>query len=195
MAATGYTPISLYYSTTPSTVAGAGTLVNGETFINITDGKLYYKDNTGTVQLLASKSSASGTFVNPLITGIRETLYSSASGATGTIPFYTLNQAIQWFKGNATANWGLNFTGNATTTLDSLMAAGQSISVTYMASQGGTAYIPVTFFIDGVQYYPKWQGGIAPTAGNPISIDVYTFAIIKDLGSNFTILASQTKFA
>lgn len=54
MAQTGYSPISLYYSTTASAVPTAGNLVNGELGLNITDGKLYYKDNTGTVKLLAS---------------------------------------------------------------------------------------------------------------------------------------------
>ena len=54
MAQSGYTPISLYYTTTASAVPVNTNLVNGELAINITDGKLYYKDNTGTVKLLAS---------------------------------------------------------------------------------------------------------------------------------------------
>jgi len=53
MAQTNYTPISLYYSTTASAAPTAGNLVNGELAINITDGKLYYKDNTGTVKVIA----------------------------------------------------------------------------------------------------------------------------------------------
>jgi len=57
MSATGYTPISLYYSTTASAVPVNTNLANGELAINITDGKLYYKDNTGTVKLLASNTS------------------------------------------------------------------------------------------------------------------------------------------
>jgi len=54
MAQAGYTPISLYYSTTASAVPTSGNLVNGELAINITDGKLYYKNNSGTVTLLAT---------------------------------------------------------------------------------------------------------------------------------------------
>ena len=46
MSATNYTPISLYYSTTAAAVPLAANLVNGELAINITDGKIYYKDNT-----------------------------------------------------------------------------------------------------------------------------------------------------
>lgn len=60
MAAVGFTPISLYYTTTPGAAPSAANLANAELAINITDGKLYYKDNTGTVQLLASKSAAGG---------------------------------------------------------------------------------------------------------------------------------------
>jgi hypothetical protein len=57
MAQTNYTPISLYYSTTASAVPLAANLVNGELAININtaDGKLYYKDSAGVVQLLAQK--------------------------------------------------------------------------------------------------------------------------------------------
>ena len=53
MAASGFTPISLYYSTTAAAVPTAGNLANGELAINITDGKLYYKSNAGVVTLLA----------------------------------------------------------------------------------------------------------------------------------------------
>lgn len=65
MAQAGYTPIQLYYSTTVSQAPSAGNLNNGELAINITDGKLYYKDNLGAVQVIASKAGASGDVVGP----------------------------------------------------------------------------------------------------------------------------------
>lgn len=65
MAQAGYTPISTYYSATASAVPVNTNLVNGELAINITDGKLYYKDNVNAVQLLASKAGASGDVVGP----------------------------------------------------------------------------------------------------------------------------------
>jgi len=65
MAQTNYTPISLYYSTTAAAVPTNTNLVNGELAINITDGKLYYKDNSGTVQLIASKDGLSGSVIGP----------------------------------------------------------------------------------------------------------------------------------
>jgi len=49
--------------------------------------------------------------------------------------------------------------------------------------------------IDGTNVTPKWQGGEAPTEGNPDSIDVYSFTVIKTGASTFTVLAAQTQFA
>jgi hypothetical protein len=58
MAQSGFTPISTYYTTTASATPTAGNLVNGELAINITDGKLFYKDNAGVVQVIAGKGGA-----------------------------------------------------------------------------------------------------------------------------------------
>jgi hypothetical protein len=62
MAQAGYTPISLYYSTTAAATPSAGNLVSGELAINITDGKLFYKDNGGVVQIIATASGAGFTW-------------------------------------------------------------------------------------------------------------------------------------
>jgi hypothetical protein len=69
MAQTGYTPISLYYSSSTGTTPTAGNLVAGELAINTFDGKLFYKDSSGVVQTLASAAGNSGTFSNVTITG------------------------------------------------------------------------------------------------------------------------------
>ena len=61
MAATGYTPISLYYSTTASNVPLAANLVAGELALNTLDEKLYFKNSSGVVKLLASNTSSSAT--------------------------------------------------------------------------------------------------------------------------------------
>ena len=65
MSAAGFTPIQLYRSTTASAVPTSGNLADGELAINTNDGKLYYKDSGGTVQLIASKAGASGDVVGP----------------------------------------------------------------------------------------------------------------------------------
>jgi hypothetical protein len=65
MSQAGFTPIQLYFSTTAAAAPSAGNLANGELAINITDGKLFYKDNSGSVQVLATKAGASGDVVGP----------------------------------------------------------------------------------------------------------------------------------
>ena len=61
MAQTGYSKIQIYSSSTATHTPSAGNLTNdtngSELAINITDGKLFYKDNSGTVQVLATKGS------------------------------------------------------------------------------------------------------------------------------------------
>ena len=58
MAQTGYTPISIYYSSTASAVPTAGNLVAGELAINTADGRLFYKDSAGVVQVIAGKGGS-----------------------------------------------------------------------------------------------------------------------------------------
>jgi hypothetical protein len=69
MAATNFTPISLYYSTTASAVPSAGNLVAGELALNTADMKLYAKNSAGTVTLLASNAGASGSVTSVSGTG------------------------------------------------------------------------------------------------------------------------------
>lgn len=65
MAAAGFTPIQIYYSTTASAIPTAGNLLPGELGLNIADMKLYCENSAGTVTLLASASGASGDVVGP----------------------------------------------------------------------------------------------------------------------------------
>lgn len=62
MAQTGYTPILIYSSSTNGNAPSAGNLTNStlgsELAINIADGKLFYKDDAGNVQVIGQKFSA-----------------------------------------------------------------------------------------------------------------------------------------
>jgi hypothetical protein len=57
MAAAGFTPISLYHTTTAAAVPVNTNLVAGELALNTTDEKLYFKNAAGVVKLLASNST------------------------------------------------------------------------------------------------------------------------------------------
>ena len=119
----------------------------------------------------------------------------SATAATGTINYDVATQSIVYYTTNATANWTMNFRALSSATLNSLMSTGQTITVTFMATQGATAYYNSVVQIDGTTVTPKWQSGITPNAGNANSVDTYTYAIIKTGNAAFTVLASQTRYA
>ena len=97
MSATNFTPISLYYSTTAAAVPLAANLVPGELAINITDGKLYYENNSGVVTLLAQSGAAS-----PVTT--------ISFGTTGLTPATATSGAITVAGTLALANGGTGAT-------------------------------------------------------------------------------------
>jgi len=107
-----------------------------------------------------------------------------------------MTQGVLYYTSNASANFTLNIRGNSTTTLNSLLSVGDATTVVFLNTNGGTAYYPTVYQIDGSAVTPKWQGGTAPTAGNVSSVDSYSLTIIKTAATpTYLVLASQTKFA
>ena len=147
-------------------------------------------DGFGTLNLLANYYTG-----NPAILGAIETANIVASAATGTINIDTKTSTVWYYTTNASANFTLNVRGNSGTSLNTLLATGQSITVVFLNTNGSTAYYANAFTIDGTSVTPKWQTGTAPTAGNASSIDAYSYTIIKTASATFTVLASQVKFA
>jgi hypothetical protein len=126
---------------------------------------------------------------------IIETVTISATAATGTINYDITTQSVLYYTTNASGNWTVNFRGSVGTSLNTIMATGESMSVTFLVTQGATAYYNSAVQVDGSSVTPKWQGGTAPTSGNASSIDSYTYVIIKTGSAAFTIIAAQTRFA
>jgi hypothetical protein len=143
-------------------------------------------------------SGTSGAFTTlnaNAVTTLGETTAVSATVATGTINYDVKTQGVVYYTSNASANWTVNFRGNGSTTLNTLMAVGETRTVTFMVTQGGTAYYNNLVTVDGTSVTPKWQGGAAPTNGNTSSIDIYTYSIVKTASATYTVFASQTRFA
>jgi hypothetical protein len=138
MAQTGFTPISLYYATTAAATPTAGNLVSGELAINITDGKLYYKDNAGVVQLLASKATATGP------AGSNTQLQFNNSGNFGASSSLTWNGTTLAVTGSFTAtnlSWNtttLALTGALTATANSTFSSTGALTI----SKGDTSQRP-----------------------------------------------------
>ena len=138
MAASGFTPISLYYSTTASAVPTSGNLANGELGLNIADMKLYAKNSAGTVTLLASNAGASGSVTSVSGTGTVNGL--TLTGTVTTSGSLTLGGTL-----SGTASININGTVGATTpttgafTTLSASASGEALTIGSNSLAGNTA--------------------------------------------------------
>ena len=116
-----------------------------------------------------------------------------ASSPPATTNLDLITAPIMYFTSNTTQNITANIRGNATVTLNSLMAIGQS-STFVIFIPNATAYYVNTIKIDNVTVTPFWQGGSSVVSGNSNSIDIYTFAVLKTANATFKVFASQVKY-
>lgn len=107
MAQTGYTPIQLYYSSTTTNVPLAANLSYGELAINITDGKLFYKDNANAVQVIGWKvvpATAGGTGQTSYAVG--DLLYADTTTTLAKLPDVATGNALISGGLNTAPAWG-----------------------------------------------------------------------------------------
>jgi hypothetical protein len=151
----------------------------------------------GLAQTFTAAQTFAGTTSNLglILQDAAEVCTVSATAATGTINYDATTQNVLYYTSNASANWTVNFRGSSGTSLNTLMSVGQVLTVTFLVTQGSTAYYNSAVQVDGSNVTPKWQGGTAPTAGNASGVDAYVYAIVKTASATFTVFASQTRFA
>lgn len=106
MAQTGYTPILIYSSSTASVAPAVGNLTNSslgsELAINITDGKLFYKDNANAIQVIGWKTVPTTAGGTGLISYSQGDLIYYDSGTTFTK--LTKNTTASRYLSNAGTN-------------------------------------------------------------------------------------------
>ena len=137
MSASGYTPIIIYNSGTATNTPTAGNLASGELAINTNDGKLYYKDSSGVVQVLATKATTGGTFTSITDTGL----------TSGRVTYATTG-------GLLTDSANMTFDGSTLTTLNSAYTG---------TLTGGTGIVN----LGSGQFYKDASGNIGIGRTNP----------------------------
>lgn len=98
-------------------------------------------------------------------------------------------------------NYTKNSTGNFAFNIKNLkgVPTQRSIVVTILIPMGSSAYVmsnPTTtgFKIDDKQVEVKWINSTSPTSGFTNAVNVYTFAIIKNDMSDYTVLGTLSSF-
>jgi len=166
MAQTGYTPISIYYSSTASNVPTAGNLVAGELAINTADGKLFYKDSSGVVQTLATKGGNVSSF---------------SGGTTGLTPNTATTGVVTLAGTLAVANGG---TGGTTSTGSGAVVLATSPTITN-PSLGGSTSGSVTLAVPAVA---GSNTATLPAATGTVMVSGNMPAFRGAASTNYTIL-------
>lgn len=164
-------------------------------FTAATAGTDYVAPGTATTFTATQTFNGSSSTLAAVLTDAAEVITISATAATGTINYDVTTQSVLYYTSNASANWTVNFRASSGTSLNTLMSTGQSVTVTFLVTQGSTAYYNNAVQVDGSSVTPKYQGGTAWSAGNASSIDAYTYTIVKTGNAAFTVFAAQTRFA
>ena len=165
MAQTGYTPILLYGSTTATNVPLAGNLTTSasgvEVAVNAADGKMFYKDSGGTVQVLATKGTGSIGGSNTQVQFNNSGSLGGSSGLTWDGTFLTANS----IKNTALTSGRVTFAGASGLLSDSasLTWNGTTLGVTGAL----TASSDSSFTSTGALLISKGTAGQQP--GSPIT--------------------------
>ena len=101
------------------------------------------------------------------------------------------------FTGNETdSTCTINFRGNGSTTLASLVSIGDNVAVTVILDPNGAGLI-TTINIDAHAQTIEWSGGSAPTAGAASTWDIYSINLFRTGSGNtdWLVTASCTNYA
>jgi hypothetical protein len=131
------------------------------------------------------------------------------------IPIYLANNNVYYFPNNNTAdplnpgptgNWTLHFRGELGGKIDlggnnGFLDVGESMTVAIISNQGSKSFFNSSIQIDGSTIIPRYYGGEPITSGNPGSLDVYTYVIVRIAGplagpisNQFIVLYSQAQY-
>jgi hypothetical protein len=135
----------------------------------------------------------------PILLGPEERANVVAAAATGTIAINAATSAIWNYTSNATANHTINIRWDGATSLSSVLAVGDAITVSWIIANGTTAYYPTTIQIDGTGVTPRWLNGsslpTAAQANQTAGIDSFTFTIIKTAATpTYTVLGAWAQY-
>lgn len=133
MSAPGKTPIQLYRTTTAGAAPSAGNLADGELALNTADEKLYFKNSSGVVKLLATSAITSGTVTSVAASGGTTGLTFSGSPITtsGTL---TLGGTLAVANGGTgattlTSNYVLKGNGTSAVSASQIFDNGTNVGI------------------------------------------------------------------
>lgn len=174
MAATNYTPIQLYNSGTTGNAPSAGNLAAGELAINYTDGKLFYKDNSAAVQVIAWKTTpttaggtgltsytagdlpyyASGTALSKLAIGSANYVLTSS----GSAPQYVAQSTLSVGSATNATNTAITDNTSSSATWYPTIVSATTGNLPQTTSSTKLSFVPSTGTLTATNYAGTWAG-------------------------------------
>ena len=188
MAATGATPISLYYSSTTTNVPTAGNLVAGELALNTADGKLFYKDSSNVVQVIGTKGGVGTSSTTQVLYNSSGLVVGSANLTFNGTTLTTANDAsisgITVGKGGGSLASNTAFGGSA---LNANTTGTDNTAIGYRAGIATTTGISITVVGSGALF--------TNTTGQNLTAIGVNSLVFNTTGSYNTALGSQSLFS
>ena len=197
MAQAGFTPISLYFSTTAAATPTSGNLVAGELALNTVDEKLYFKNSAGTVKLLASNAGSTAT-VSSVAMSVPAFLSVAGSPITssGTLAVTLSGTALPVANGGTgqtTAGAAFNALSPITTTGDLILGTGVNTASRlaigangYLLTSNGTTASWQAAPAGGVTTFSAGTTGLTPSSATGGAITLAGTLAIANGGTGQT---------
>ena len=184
----------------------AGKSISGAGDITIT-GTLTYEDVTsvdsvgivtaqtgikvlaGGANIVGVTTAASGVDLNGTL---REKVNVTAGKLSDNLNIDLANGMVHLFTTAESTTAVPNIRVDGSTSLNSVMAIGESVVVTLITTANASAWSE-HMTIDGVAQTERWIGGSAPDAGGSAGVDIHSFTIIKTADATFTVIGNHSK--
>ena len=180
-------------STFGGNVSIAGTLtyqdVTNIDSVGIITARSGIKVLAGGANIVGVTTAASGVDLNGTL---REKVNVTAGKLSDNLNIDLANGMVHLFTTAESTTAVPNIRVDGSTSLNSVMAIGESVVVTLITTANASAY-SAQMTIDGSAITERWIGGNAPSSGGSSGVDIHTFTIIKTSDGNYTVIGNHSK--
>ena len=174
---------------TPNIVVGSVTGTTGTFSGSVSvGGTITYEDVTN-VDSVGIITARSGVDLNGTL---REKVNVTAGKLSDNLNIDLANGMVHLFTTAESTTAVPNIRVDGSTSLNSVMAIGESVVVTLITTANASAY-SAQMTIDGGAQTENWVGGSAPSDGGSSGVDIHTFTIIKTADATFTVIGNHSK--
>ena len=185
--------------------SGNGEVGGSDTQIQFNDGGVFagnvgftFNKTTGNAAIPNNLSVVgnviAGNITSPVVLSYGIEQLNLITAQTGTYNFDIISNAIRYTTSNAAANLTVNYRGNSTVAINSLLANGQSVTGTYVFKTGATPYGITALQVDSSVQTIKWASNIVP-AQIANTLTSYVFTIVKTSTTpTYDVLGSATRY-